>query len=89
MLPELVQAGEAHEGQAHQAGGDHGDGVPRKASARRRLQALADAGEQDQRQGEADGAAEAEQQRLEEVVAQATLSRGTPSTAQLVVISGR
>ena len=87
---ERVEAGEAHEREAHQTGGDHRDGGAfegdRHVGA---VEALADAGEQHQREGEADRAAEAEQQGFEQVVLQPTLSSGTPSTAQLVVISGR
>src|SRR5574343_2018436 len=66
----FVQAGEAHEGERHQAGGDHRDGgaaeIERDIGA---LDAFADAGEQDQYQREADRTAGAEEQRLDEVVA--------------------
>src|SRR5690606_1966812 len=60
---EAVQTGEAHEGETHQPGGDHGDG--RAAEGQRHVgavEALADASEQHQRQREPERGAEAEQQ---------------------------
>jgi hypothetical protein len=55
----------------------------------RHRDALAHRGEQGQHQGEADRGAEAVDPRFDEAVLAWTLSRATPSTAQLVVMSGR
>src|SRR5574337_52286 len=72
-----VEAGETHESQAHQAGGDHGDGGALEGVGDvGALQALPDPGEEDQRQGEANGTAEAEQQGLHQVVAQPHVEQG-------------
>ena len=73
----------------HQAGGDHGDGgaaeMHQDVGA---FDALADAGEEDQREGETDRCRR-RRAATRQVGAVAMLSSGTPSTAQLVVISGR
>jgi hypothetical protein len=53
------------------------------------LDPLADAGKENQHQREADGTAGTEQQRLDEIMLVGDVQQGTPSTAQLVVISGR
>jgi hypothetical protein len=73
----LVEAGEAHEGQAHQAGGDHGDGGALEGRGHvGAVQALADAGKKDEDEGEADRTAEAEEQGFEQVVVQGDVEQG-------------
>src|SRR5690606_35286209 len=60
---DTVQAGEAHEGQAHQAGRDHGDGRASKGQGDvGTVKPLADTCEQHHRQRETERRAEPEQQ---------------------------
>ena len=57
----VPQSGEAHEGHGQQAGGDEGQGKALQAKGRAgKLHALADAGEEQEGQGEAHGGGGAE-----------------------------